>query len=93
VGVSSAVLLSGWLAGTPTTVSTHLLESAISAAIGGATAKAVPALVFSLTQGVLRTMWIRKLCTNGLAILAIGATSGGLAVWAHWPSATTEESA
>jgi RNA polymerase sigma factor (sigma-70 family) len=93
VDVSSAMFSANWLAGTPTTVALPLLESTISAAIGSATASAVPALVLSLTHGVLRTMMLRKLGTISVAILLIGATSGSFAVWAHWPAAAPKPSA
>ncbi len=86
VEVSSAVFCSTWLAGTSTALASHLLERAVGVGISSAAAKTVPALVLSLTQGVLKTMWLRKLSTNVLAVLAIGTASGSLAVWAHWPS-------
>ena len=89
LAVSSAMLSANWLAGTPTTVASPLLESTVTAAIGSATAQAVPALVLSLTHGVLRTMLLRKLRTISLAVLVIGAT-GSFGVWAHWPSAASK---
>jgi RNA polymerase sigma factor (sigma-70 family) len=93
VVVPSALFSANWLAGTTTTVAVPLLESTIAAAIGSATAKAAPALVFSLTHGVLKTMWLRKVTTNALAVVLIGAGTGSLAVWAHWPSLKAKESA
>ena len=91
--VPSAVVSSIWLAGTSAAVSLPLLESTISASLGSSAAHAVPALVLSLTHGVLRTMWIKKLVSNAAAVLLIGVMSGGLGVWAHWPSAASGESA
>jgi len=82
VDVPSAIFVGNWLAGTPTIVALPLLESTITAATGGA----VPTLVLSLTRGVLRTMMLRKLGSISVAILLIGATTGGLGVWAHWPA-------
>ena len=73
VVVPSARFSANWLAGTTTTVAVPLLESTIAAAIGSATAKAVPALVLSLIHGVLKTMWLRKVTTNVLAVVLIGA--------------------
>jgi RNA polymerase sigma factor (sigma-70 family) len=88
--VAPAMLAANWLAGTPAAVAPTLLESTVTAAIGFATGPAVPALVLSLTHGVLRTMWLRKVKTISLAVLLIGATSGSLGVWAHWPSAMSK---
>ena len=93
VVVPSALFSANWLAGTTTTVALPLLESTIAAAIGSAPAKAVPALVLSLTHGVLKTMWLRKATTNAIAVVLIGAGTGSLAVWAHWPSPKAKESA
>jgi RNA polymerase sigma factor (sigma-70 family) len=91
--VSSAMISANWLAGTPAVVAPSVLESTVAAAIGSATAPALPALVLSLTQGVLRTMWLRKLRTISLAVLLIGGTTGSLGVWAHWPSADARPTA
>jgi RNA polymerase sigma factor (sigma-70 family) len=91
--VSSAMISANWLAGTPATVASPLLESTVAAAIGPATAPAVSALALSLTQGVLRTMWLRKLRTITLAVLLIGGTTGSLGVWAHWPSSDSRQPA
>jgi RNA polymerase sigma factor (sigma-70 family) len=85
VDVSSAVFFGNWLGGTPTPVALPLLESTITAATGGA----VPALVLSLTHGVLRTMMLKKLGSIAVTVLLIGATSGSFAVWAHWPAKAT----
>ena len=84
----SAIFAANWLAGTPTTSALPLLESTVTAAIGFAAPSTVSAVVLALTQGVLRTMWLRKLGTIAMAVLIFGAASGGIAVWAHWPSAT-----
>jgi RNA polymerase sigma factor (sigma-70 family) len=91
--VSSAVFSSMWLAGTKAAVAAPLVESTISISVGASTSHAVPALVLSLTRGVLRTMWIRKLVSNSVAVLLIGVTSGSLGVWAHWPKAASGKSA
>ncbi len=89
----SALFSANWLAGTTTTVAVPLLESTIAAAIGSATAKGVPALVLSLTHGVLKTMWLRKVTTTALAVVLFGVGTGSLAVWAHWPSPNAKKSA
>jgi RNA polymerase sigma factor (sigma-70 family) len=91
LSVSAAILSVNWLAGTPTTGALPLLESTIAAAIGSATATAVPALVISLTQGVLKTMMLRKLSTISFAVF-LAATTGSVAVWAHWPTPTAKDS-
>jgi RNA polymerase sigma factor (sigma-70 family) len=91
--VAPAMLAANWLAGTPATVASPLLESTVTAAVGSAAAKAVSALVLSLTHGVLKIMWLRKLKTISLAVLLIGGTMGSLGVWAHWPSAAGKTSA
>jgi RNA polymerase sigma factor (sigma-70 family) len=90
--VAPAVLSASWLAGIRTSVGPPLLESTVAAAIGSATAPGVSALILSLAQGVLRTMWLRKLRTISIAVLLIGGTTGGL-VWAHLPSAAPKPSA
>jgi RNA polymerase sigma factor (sigma-70 family) len=92
VGVSSAVFSASWLACASTAVSLPVLESTITAAIGTVTARAVPELVLTLTRGVLKTMWLRKFATNTLAAFTIIASTGGFAVWAHWPSASRNKS-
>ncbi len=91
--VAPAMLAANWLAGTPATLASPLLESTVTAAVGSATAKAVSALVLSLAHGVLKIMWLRKLKTISLAVLLIGGTMGSLGVWAHWPSAAAKSSA
>jgi RNA polymerase sigma factor (sigma-70 family) len=92
VAVPSAILAANWLAGIPTTMPLPLLESTVTSAIGFAASQAVSAVVLSLTQGVLRIMWLRKLARISLVVLLFSAT-GGIAVWAHWPSATTKANA
>ena len=84
----AAIVGANWMAGTPTSVSAPLLESTVNAAIGFAASStvSVSAVVLSLTQGVLRMMWLRRLRTISLAVFLFGSVSG-FAVWAHWPSA------
>jgi RNA polymerase sigma factor (sigma-70 family) len=89
VTVSAAILSVNWLAGTSTTLASTVRESTIAAAVASATSSAVPTLVLSLTQGVLKTMMLRKLRTISVAIL-LASTMGSVAVWAHWPSATAK---
>jgi RNA polymerase sigma factor (sigma-70 family) len=90
--VVPAMLSANLLAGPPPIVVQPLLESTVAAAVGPATAPAVSALVLSLTRGVLKTMWLRKIRTASLALLLIGGTMGGL-VWAHRPAAPRPSSA
>ncbi|HEV3311277.1 MAG TPA: sigma-70 family RNA polymerase sigma factor, partial [Chloroflexota bacterium] len=89
VTVSAAILSVNWLAGTSTTLASTVRESTIAAAVASATSSAVPTLVLSLTRGVLRTMMLRKLRTISVAIL-LASTTGSVAVWAHWPTATAK---
>ena len=89
--VSPAILSANWLAGPPTAIGPPLLESTVAAAIGSATAPEVSALVLSLTHGVLKIMWLRKLRTISLVALLVGGTTGGL-VWAHLPSSASKPS-
>jgi RNA polymerase sigma factor (sigma-70 family) len=84
--VAPAILSASWLVGPPIIVSAPLLESAVAAAVGSATAPVVSAVVLSLAKGVLRTMWLRKLRTVSLTLLVIGGVTSGL-VWAHRPVA------
>jgi RNA polymerase sigma factor (sigma-70 family) len=93
LAVSSALIASNWLAGTPAAVASPLLESTVAAAVGSATARAVSGLALLLTHGVLRIMWLRKLRTISLAVLLIGGTMGSLGVWAHWPPADPKQPA
>jgi RNA polymerase sigma factor (sigma-70 family) len=91
--VAPAMLAANWLAGTPAAVAPPLLESTVTAAVGSVSAKAVSALVLSLTHGVLKIMWLRKLKSISLAVLLIGGTMGTVGVWAHWPSGAAKASA
>jgi RNA polymerase sigma factor (sigma-70 family) len=90
VTVSAAILSVNWLAGTSTTLASTVRESTIAAAVASATSSAVPTLVLSLAQGVLKTMMLRKLRTISVAII-LASTTGSVAVWAHWPSAAPKE--
>ncbi len=92
VTAPSAIFAANWLAGTPTTMSLPLFESTVTAAVRFAASQTVSAVVLSLTQGVLRIMWLRKLVRRSLIVLLFSAT-GGIAVWAHWPSASTKANA
>ena len=86
VTAPAAIFGANWMAGTATAVSVPLLESTVNAAIGFAASPTVSAVVLSLTQGVLRMMWLRRLRTIALAVFLFGTVSG-FAAWAHWPSA------
>ena len=52
----------------------------------------VSALVLSLTHGVLKIMWLRKLRTISLVALLVGGTTGGLACGPTWPSSASKPS-
>jgi RNA polymerase sigma factor (sigma-70 family) len=86
VTAPAAMLAAHWLAGTPTPVSPSRLESTVTAAIRFAASQSVSTVVLSLTQGVLRIMWLRKVARIALAVGLFTAATGGFAVWAHWPS-------
>jgi hypothetical protein len=86
VVASSAMLSGNWLAGTPATVARPLLESTGNAAIRFAASQVVSTSILSLTQGVLKTMLLKKVKTIAVAFVLIGAATGGVGVWAHLPS-------
>jgi hypothetical protein len=90
VTVSAAILSVSWLAGTSTALASSLRDSTIAAAVASATSSAVPTLVLSLSQGVLKTMMLRKLSTISVAVL-LAASTGSVAVWAHWPTAMAQD--
>ena len=92
VTAPSAIFAANWLTGTPTVMSLPLLESTVTTAIRFASSQAVSNVVLSLSQGVLRVMWLRNFAKLALVILLFSAT-GGIAVWAHWPSATKKAGA
>jgi RNA polymerase sigma factor (sigma-70 family) len=82
VTVSSVVLSGPWLTGSPSVVSSPLVESTLKVATQLTAAKLASSSVLSLAQGVLRTMFLRKLATISAAVLLAGALAGG-AAWAH----------
>jgi RNA polymerase sigma factor (sigma-70 family) len=85
--VPSAILCVPWLSGLQSVVPITLADCTVKTAVQSSTAQMVSASVLSLTQGVLRTMLIRKLRTIS-AVLLIGAISGGAGVVAHRAAAT-----
>jgi RNA polymerase sigma factor (sigma-70 family) len=60
-----------------------LVESTLTAATRFAAAQSVSTSVLSLTQGVLRIMFLNKLKTVSLVLLLFGAVTGGVGVWTH----------
>src|SRR5262249_25393323 len=89
-----AVIFSGsWLTGPPLVVATPLVECTLKAATRFAAAQSVSTSVLSLAQGVLRTMFLHKLKAASLAVVLVGALSGGAVVWAHLTSAPTRQPA
>jgi RNA polymerase sigma factor (sigma-70 family) len=86
LAVPSAILAAPWLVGLRSTLAAPLEEYTFTAAARFAAAQPVSASVLSLTHGVLRTMFLRKLKSVALAALFIGTALGGIGVWAHWPS-------
>ncbi len=87
VAVPVAIFSATWLLGSPPDVAASLVECTIKAATQFAAAQSVSVSILSLTHGVLRTMFLRKLSKIALAVLLLGAVSGGAGVWAHWVSA------
>ncbi len=79
VAVPSAMLSARWLTGTQAALTPPLVESTLDAAARFAAAGTIPASVQSLTQGVLRTMLLNKLKAVSLALVVVGAASGGVA--------------
>jgi RNA polymerase sigma factor (sigma-70 family) len=88
VQVPAALLCAHWLSGSQSLVSSPLVEGALKTAMQFSAAKTVSLSVLTLTNGVLRTMLLRKLTTTA-AVLVIGAISGGAIVVAHRPSTLT----
>jgi hypothetical protein len=81
-------LCTPWLSGSQSRVTTPLVECTIHSAVQFSAAQSVSISVLSLTQGVLRTMLLRKLRTTA-AVLLIGGISGGAIVVTHRPAAAT----
>jgi RNA polymerase sigma factor (sigma-70 family) len=88
IEVPAGVFSAGWLLGAPSPVTNPLADAALQAATRLATTQGVSAPVLSLTQGVLKAMFLRKFGTIAAAALLIGAVSGA-GVWAHWSVAPT----
>jgi hypothetical protein len=89
VAVSAVVLSGNWLAGAATAAPIPLLKTAMGAASGLAGAQNLSPLILSLTQGVLRTMWVSKLRNVAVGLLILGVATGGVGVWSHWSSGAT----
>jgi hypothetical protein len=84
--VPAAILCTPWLIGSQSLVSTPLVECTINSAVQYAAAQTVSFSVLSLTQGVLKTMLLRRLRMTA-AVMLIGGISGGAIVAAHRPLA------
>jgi RNA polymerase sigma factor (sigma-70 family) len=80
--VPSAIMTAPWL--DPISISS--IESALGAMTPFAAAQSVSASVISLTRGVIKTMFLNRLKTISLAVLAAGFVTG--AVWAHMPTSS-----
>jgi len=83
VAVPSAIISAVWLSGSQSAVTTPLVECTRKVATRFAAAQSISASILSLTQGVLKAMFLRKLGTISFAIVLIGAISGAglLAPW------------
>jgi RNA polymerase sigma factor (sigma-70 family) len=88
---SSSLLLPGAWHELSSPVSISLIEATTVNAIRFAAAQAVPASILALTHGVLRTMLLNKLKTVSLAVLLLGAVSGGAGVWARFASGAGQQ--
>jgi len=84
--VPAAILCTPWLIGSQSLVSTPLVECTINSAVQYSAAQTVSISVLSLTQGVLKTMLLRRLRMTA-AVMLIGGISGGAIVAAHRPLA------
>jgi RNA polymerase sigma factor (sigma-70 family) len=89
VAVAPAMLAARWRSGSQPTLPPPLLEATVAGALAHTLAHSFSTSVLSLTQGVLKNMWLRKLRTVSLFLL-IGASMGGIGVWAHWPSSASK---
>jgi RNA polymerase sigma factor (sigma-70 family) len=72
-------------------VPTSLVESTLMAATRFAAAQSVSTSVLDLTQGVLRVMLFNKLKAISLAVVLVGAVTGGAGVWARWIPGAVQE--
>ena len=88
VTATAAIFAAPWLIGSQSTIAASLAATTVQAATRFAMSQSVPTSVLSLTQGVLRTMLLRKLSTIS-AVLIVGAISGGALVLAHRTTAPT----
>ncbi len=88
--VSSATLCSSWLSRSQFLVPIPLVEHTVTSAVQFSVAQAVSISVLSLTQGVLKTMFLRRFRTTA-AVLFISTISGGAIVVAHRPSASAKD--
>jgi RNA polymerase sigma factor (sigma-70 family) len=90
VTVPAALFSTAWLLHGSSAEAVPLFESTLVAASRSAAAAlasaTAPASVVSLTHGVLRTMFLRKLSIAAFAVLVLGAVSGGAVVWANLSS-------
>jgi RNA polymerase sigma factor (sigma-70 family) len=76
-----ALLAARWLTDAQAALPPSLVEGTLAAAAHCAAAAAISTSVQSLTQGVLRAMLLHKIKLVSVALVAVGAASGGL-VWA-----------
>jgi RNA polymerase sigma factor (sigma-70 family) len=82
VSVPAAIFATPWLIASQSGLTAPLAECTVRAATRFAAAQSIPSSVFSLAQGVLKTMFLRKLSMVS-AVLLIGAISGGAIALAH----------
>jgi RNA polymerase sigma factor (sigma-70 family) len=85
LAVPSIILLCSWL-DIPRAVPVSLVDLAVKVATSFTAGKSISVSVLSLTHGVLRTMLLKKFKTISLAVLLLGAVTGGVGVWAHRPA-------
>jgi RNA polymerase sigma factor (sigma-70 family) len=88
IEVSPAVLVSNWLAGTPTGVAPSFIEATAGGAIG-LTGPAISASVQTLAQGVQKIMLLSKLCSAAVVVVLVGGMVTGAAVWGIQTSQAT----
>jgi RNA polymerase sigma factor (sigma-70 family) len=82
VSAPAAIFAAPWLIASQCGVTSSLVDCTVQAATRFAAAQSIPASVLSLTKGVLKTMFLRKLGTISV-VLVLGAVSGGAIALAH----------
>jgi hypothetical protein len=86
-GLIAALSQNAASAALPAELVTYTTEAAFAFAAGQATTGLVSASVVTLTQGVLKAMFLTKLKTAAAAVLLLTVMSVGVGSWPHWAQA------